>query len=38
MLQPIVDQFPAYEERRADLEAKIAEVFSSSFASTLIWL
>ncbi|XP_065030223.1 kinetochore protein NUF2 homolog [Musa acuminata AAA Group] len=26
MLQPIVDQFPAYEERRADLEAKIAEV------------
>ncbi|CAL9068529.1 kinetochore protein NUF2 homolog isoform X3 [Musa acuminata AAA Group] len=38
MLQPIVDQFPAYEERRADLEAKIDEVFSSSFASTLIWL
>ncbi|XP_074586202.1 kinetochore protein NUF2 homolog [Curcuma longa] len=26
MLQPIVDQFPAYEERRAELDAKIAEL------------
>ncbi|XP_042471252.1 kinetochore protein NUF2 homolog [Zingiber officinale] len=26
MLQPIVDQFPAYEERRAELDAKIDEL------------
>lgn len=30
MLQPIVDQFPAYEERRAELDAKIAEVLCCS--------
>lgn len=38
LLRPIADQFPSYDEKRTELETKIAEVLSISFSLTVLVL